>query len=198
MSGAAPRSLEERCTTCGRDALVHPFHSFLDFRSAAGRTKTGSRSARETADMAPPNPERDHASMRDGDTPHASASNRADPNPPPAEPAAAEPPCEACATPDPVDGRSWYKPSTEGPGIARVTWLVEAHHEVEARLRADNARLRSEVDGLVAALNREHDEVAGYRELLKLPISPKETCPTCASVAEARRVLRDCPNAGVK
>ena len=58
-----------------------------------------------------------------------------------------------------------------------------------ARLRTDNARLRAEIERLVAALIREHDEVAGYRELLKLPISPKETCPTCALVDEARRTI---------
>ena len=175
--------------TCGRDALVHPFLAFHEFRSAAGRTKAGSRSARETADMAPPNPERDHASTRDGDTPHASASNRADPTPPPAEPAAAEPPCEACATPDPVDGRSWYKPSTEGPGIARVTWLVEAHHEVEARLRADNARLRFEVEQLVAELIREHDEAESYRQDRTRMVRSRERCRTCALVDEARRTI---------
>ena len=58
----------------------------------------------------------------------------------------------------------------------------DLHHAIISRLRA-------EVERLVAALNREHDEVAGYRELLKLPISPKATCPTCALVDEARRTI---------
>ncbi len=175
MSDAEPKPNGERCVTCGRDAQVHPFHSFLDFRSAAEKTKAGSRSARETADMAPPNPERDYAGMRDGDTPHASASNRADPNPPPAEPTAAEPPKCGCGC-----------ESTEGDCVGYLPWPERGWPRSARRMVG---RLRSEVEQLVAALNREHNEVAGYRELLKLPLSPKETCPTCALVDEARRTI---------
>ena len=59
----------------------------------------------------------------------------------------------------------------------------------QKRLLDEIGRLRAEIERLVAALNREHDEVAGYRELLKLPLSPKATCPTCALVDEARRTI---------
>ena len=62
-------------------------------------------------------------------------------------------------------------------------------HEQPFRACQEITRLLSEVERLVAALNREHDDVAGYRELLKLPLSPKETCPTCALVDEARRTI---------
>ena len=59
----------------------------------------------------------------------------------------------------------------------------------QKRLLDEIERLRAEIERLVAALNREHNEVAGYRELLKLPLSPKATCPTCALVDEARRTI---------
>ncbi len=184
MSADEPRSLEERCATCGRDAQVHPFHSFLQFRSAAEKTKAGSRSARETADMAPPNPERDHASMRDGDTPHASASNRADPNPPPSEPATAE--ATGCSF-DARDYGIWCQ--THGDYLVREVGSRTCYTVVVARLRAENAGLRAEIEQLVAELIREHDEAESYRQDRTRMVRSRERCRTCALVDEARRTI---------
>ena len=58
-----------------------------------------------------------------------------------------------------------------------------------ARLRTDNARLRAEVEQLVAELIREHDEAESYRQDRTRMVRSRERCRTCALVDEARRTI---------
>ena len=84
--------------------------------------------------------------------------------------------CEACAA-----GETW----DDKAGVASL----EEHHSLIARLRADNARLRAEVEQLVAELIREHDEAESYRQDRTRMVRSRERCRTCALVDEARRTI---------
>ena len=198
MSGAAPRSLEERCMTCGRDALVHPFLAFHEFRSAAGRTKAGVRD--------PPNPKRNAGEDTGG--PRTSSPQAAAPavNPSSAENPGCRPNVNVRL--QPVFEKGMWCHTHEQP--------FRACQEI-ARLRAEVARLQAEFGRLfsdfrevsleldfrdkVRTWNPIAETVEGWRDYDKVRsqlggAAPKESKEQ--DRREARRALADHPDAGVK
>ena len=206
MSGAAPRSLEERCTTCGRDALVHPFLAFHEFRSAAGRTKAGV--------WDPPNPKRNAGEDTGG--PRTSSPQAAAPA---VNPSSAENP--GCLPNVSVRLQPMFE---KGMWCHTHVRPLRACQEI-ARLRAEVARLQAEFGRLFSdfktasleldARDGAHtwnvvaETVEGWREYDKVrlqlegaaPEESKEQDRKEASRALAKaagRILADHPDAGVK
>ena len=163
MSGAAPRSLEERCMTCGRDALVHPFLAFHEFRSAAGRTKAGVRD--------PPNPKRNAGEDTGG--PRTSSPQAAAPA---VNPSSAENP--GC------------RPNVNvrlQPMFEKGMWCHA--HEQPFRACQEIARLRDEIEKLITALTHEHFIRVGFKASLKAPFKMSRKCSVCALVQEAQGMI---------